>query len=110
MARLALFDLDGTLVDRQSAFSDAVTHLCRANAFDHDVEQWLLTELADRANPDDLARLRAVFNLKAPRVQVSIKVDVWPNMPDPLDNKIALLEQRISDTAGNRPGPVADDM
>ncbi|WP_411138024.1 HAD family hydrolase [Streptomyces sp. C10] len=60
---LALFDLDGTLVDRQSAFSDAVTQLCRAYTFGDDVEQWLLTELADRANADDFARLRAVFSL-----------------------------------------------
>ncbi|MFJ9472460.1 HAD family hydrolase [Streptomyces caniferus] len=67
---LALFDLDGTLVDRQSAFSEAVTHLCRAYALGHDVEQWLLTELADRANSDDFARLRAVFSLDEPAAEL----------------------------------------
>ncbi|MFI1621826.1 HAD family hydrolase [Streptomyces lydicus] len=67
---LALFDLDGTLVDRHSAFSDAVTQLCRAYSFGHDVEQWLLTELADRANADDFARLRAVFSLDKPAAEL----------------------------------------
>ncbi|MER7112734.1 HAD family hydrolase, partial [Streptomyces sp. NPDC000229] len=64
MTRLALFDLDGTLVDRQYAFTAAVTALCRTHAFGAAVEQWLLTELADRANSGDFVRLRATFGLK----------------------------------------------
>ncbi|GCB88093.1 hypothetical protein SALB_00762 [Streptomyces noursei] len=48
--------------------------------------------------------------LKAPRVQVSIKVDVWPNMPDPLNNKIALLEERIAESGGGQTEPATDDI
>ncbi|MDF4254613.1 HAD family hydrolase [Streptomyces sp. WMMB303] len=70
MSRLALFDLDGTLADRQSAFSDAVAGLCRAHSFPPDTENWLLTELADRANADDFVRLRATFDLTVPGVQL----------------------------------------
>jgi putative hydrolase of the HAD superfamily len=61
--RLALFDLDGTLVDRQAAFSHAVTSLCRAHGFDTSVEQWLFANLADRANPSHFTQLRADCNL-----------------------------------------------
>lgn len=68
--RLGLFDLDGTLVDRQSAFSDAVVDLCRAHGFGPAIEQWLLTELADRANAEDFARLRQAFALKEPAMQL----------------------------------------
>ncbi|MGW5330717.1 HAD family hydrolase [Streptomyces sp. NPDC004014] len=62
---LALFDLDGTLVDRQSALGDAVSCLCRSRNLPPDAEQWLRTELADRATAGDFARLREVFGLKA---------------------------------------------
>lgn len=65
MQRLALFDLDGTLVDRQPAYSDAVTALCRAHAFGLEAEQWLLTQLAHRADPSDFVRLRSAFDLEA---------------------------------------------
>lgn len=68
--RLALFDLDGTLVDRQAAHSDAVTGLCRAHGLDASAETWLLTQLADRANPSDLVQLRDVFGLAVPAVQL----------------------------------------
>ncbi|MEW2497535.1 HAD family hydrolase [Streptomyces nodosus] len=68
--RLALFDLDGTLAKRQSALSDAVPGLCRAHAFAPDVEHWLFTELADRANADDFVRLRDAFNLAVPATQL----------------------------------------
>ncbi|WP_410540545.1 HAD family hydrolase [Streptomyces sp. KL2] len=67
---LALFDLDGTLVDRRAVFGDAVADLCRAHAFGPAVEQWLLTELADRANPDDFARLRTAFDLEEPAAEL----------------------------------------
>ncbi|WP_445277451.1 HAD family hydrolase [Streptomyces sp. DSM 41033] len=72
MYRFALFDLDGTLADRQSAFSEAVTGLCRAHALTPDVEQWLRTELVDRANAADFARLRDAFDLEVPTTQL------WP--------------------------------
>ncbi|MGK5545707.1 HAD family hydrolase [Streptomyces sp. URMC 127] len=70
MSRLAFFDLDGTLIDRQSALSDAVTGLCRANALAPDAEQWLRTELADRAHATDFARLREAFGLQVPAEQL----------------------------------------
>ncbi|MFD8789427.1 HAD family hydrolase [Streptomyces vinaceus] len=70
MHRLALFDLDGTLADRRSALSDAVTGLCRAHALTPTAEQWLRTELVDRANAADFARLREVFGLDAPAAQL----------------------------------------
>ncbi|KUN75364.1 HAD family hydrolase [Streptomyces griseoruber] len=61
--RLVLFDLDGTLVDRQAAYSDAVTGLCRDHGLGTPAEQWLLARLADRANPSDFAELRTVYSL-----------------------------------------------
>ncbi|MFE4653583.1 HAD family hydrolase [Streptomyces sp. NPDC056707] len=70
MPGLVLFDLDGTLADRKSALSDAVTGLCRAHALAPDAEQWLRTELVDRANAADFARLREVFDLKVPAAQL----------------------------------------
>nr|WP_202487889.1 thiamine-binding protein [Streptomyces sp. SID8354] len=57
-----------------------------------------------------IKRATEAVALKAPRVQVSIKVDVWPNMPDPLNNKIALLEERISESGGDRPRPVVEGI
>jgi putative hydrolase of the HAD superfamily len=68
--RLALFDLDGTLVDRQTAVRDALTALCRAHDFDTATEQWLRTELVDRANPDNFVRLRDLFGLAVPAGQL----------------------------------------
>ncbi|MEV8435083.1 HAD family hydrolase [Streptomyces chartreusis] len=68
--RLAFFDLDGTLVDRKSAYSDAVAGLCRTHGFEPSVQQWLLAQLADRANPNDFARLRTVFNLDDPAAEL----------------------------------------
>ncbi|MFD5398591.1 HAD family hydrolase [Streptomyces sp. NPDC127097] len=70
MSCLALFDLDGTLADRQSALSDAVAGLCRAHDLTPDAERWLRTQLADRANPDDFARLRHAFGLAVPAAQL----------------------------------------
>ncbi|MER6736547.1 HAD family hydrolase [Streptomyces puniciscabiei] len=64
--RLALFDLDGTLVDRQAAYSDAVTGLCRAHGLDASAETWLLSQLAERANASDFVQLCAVFDLAEP--------------------------------------------
>lgn len=70
MARLVLFDLDGTLVDRNAAFSDAVASLCRRHEFRPEIEKWLLVELADRANPVDFTRLRRTFGLTEPAAQL----------------------------------------
>ncbi|MFI0192082.1 HAD family hydrolase [Streptomyces sp. NPDC017082] len=71
MQKLALFDLDGTLADRQSAFKDAITGLCRSRALSPGAERWLRTELADRATAGDFARLRQAF-----RLEVSA-ADLW---------------------------------
>ncbi|MCZ9341663.1 HAD hydrolase-like protein, partial [Streptomyces sp. TRM76130] len=38
MQKLVLFDLDGTLVDRQSAYRQALSELCRAHGFDAAIE------------------------------------------------------------------------
>ncbi|MEU1091578.1 HAD family hydrolase [Streptomyces sp. NPDC005576] len=70
MPCLALFDLDGTLVDRQSAFSDAVLRLCRMHSFTPDIEHWLLNELADRASAADFTRLRGTFDLAVSGTQL----------------------------------------
>ncbi|NUK82337.1 HAD family hydrolase [Streptomyces lunaelactis] len=70
MACLALFDLDGTLVDRHAAFTDAIADLCRAHGFGPEIEQWLLSELADRANTEDFGRLREAFGLSEPAAQL----------------------------------------
>ncbi|CAL9662410.1 HAD family hydrolase [Streptomyces sp. NPDC090994] len=61
--RLALFDLDGTLVDRGAAFADAVTDLVHDHAYGPEIERWLRTELADTAGREDFVRLRDVFGL-----------------------------------------------
>jgi putative hydrolase of the HAD superfamily len=76
VARLAFFDLDGTLVDRQSALSDAVTSLCRSRALPPAADQWLRTELADRATIGDFARLREAFELEASAA------DLWQEYVD----------------------------
>ncbi|MDX5566614.1 HAD family hydrolase [Streptomyces sp. ID05-04B] len=76
MARLVFFDLDGTLADRQTALSDAVTSLCRSRALPPAADQWLRTELADRATASDFARLREAFGLEA------AAADLWQEYLD----------------------------
>ncbi|MGW2353655.1 HAD family hydrolase [Actinacidiphila glaucinigra] len=66
MQLFALFDLDGTLVDRQAAYTAAVAALCQAHDFGHDIEQWLLITLEHRATPHDFTRLQATFAVKQP--------------------------------------------
>ncbi|MFD9511278.1 HAD family hydrolase [Streptomyces mirabilis] len=61
--RLALFDLDGTLVDRNAAFADAIADLSHDHAYGPEIEHWLLTELSDRADRGDFDRLRMAFQL-----------------------------------------------
>ncbi|MFF1405084.1 HAD family hydrolase [Streptomyces sp. NPDC058294] len=68
--QLALFDLDNTLVDRQSALSDAITTLCRTHGFKAAIEQQLRTDLADRATAGHFTRLRAAFALDVPATQL----------------------------------------
>ncbi|MEV8529279.1 HAD family hydrolase [Streptomyces sp. NPDC052000] len=63
MSRRAFFDLDGTLIDRQSALSETVKRLCRAHVYGPDIEQWLRTELVERADAAEFARLREAFDL-----------------------------------------------
>ncbi|MEU0271857.1 HAD family hydrolase [Streptomyces sp. NPDC006307] len=66
VTRLALFDLDNTLIDRQTAVTDAVAALCLAHGYSTTIEQRLRSELADRAHPSDFARLCAAFDLTEP--------------------------------------------
>jgi len=70
VTRLALFDLDATLIDRQTAVSDAVTDLCRQHGFAPAAEQWLRDQLTDRANMSDFAQLRTVFSLAEPAAEL----------------------------------------
>ncbi|MGW5851848.1 HAD family hydrolase [Streptomyces sp. NPDC055254] len=76
MSRFAFFDLDGTLADRQSALSDALTCLSRSRALSPGAEQWLRIELADRATVNDFARLRDTFGLEASAA------DMWQEYVD----------------------------
>ncbi|WP_407842103.1 HAD family hydrolase (plasmid) [Streptomyces sp. DSM 116496] len=64
MRRLAIFDLDDTLIDRGSALSSTIARLCLAHSYGPMVGLWLRTELADRANPADFVRLCAAFGLE----------------------------------------------
>ncbi|MFI8234965.1 HAD family hydrolase [Streptomyces sp. NPDC085900] len=61
--RFALFDLDGTLVDRHSAVADAIATLSHDHGYGPEIEDWLLIELADRADRSDFDRLRSTFQL-----------------------------------------------
>ncbi|MGI5532490.1 HAD family hydrolase [Streptomyces syringium] len=63
MSRLALFDLDGTLLDRRAALHTSVHALCSDLGYGPEAEAWLLTELADRASPESFARMREAFAL-----------------------------------------------
>ncbi|MEU0023374.1 HAD family hydrolase [Streptomyces rochei] len=67
---LALFDLDGTLIDRQTAARDAISTLCRTHRYGTAIEQQLRADLVDRANPSDFVRLRDTFNLTLPAAQL----------------------------------------
>ncbi|MFE6189111.1 HAD family hydrolase [Streptomyces sp. NPDC056465] len=97
MSRLAFFDLDGTLVDRDSALSDAVTGLCRTHALPPAAAQWLNTELADRANVNDFVRLRDTFELEVPAADlwqdyVSLMSSAVTCRPEVLDGLARLRE------------------
>ncbi|MEU4849980.1 thiamine-binding protein [Streptomyces gilvosporeus] len=48
---------------------------------------------------DVVKRATEAVAAKAPRVQLVLKADIWPDIQHPLDGKIAVLEQRIADTA-----------
>ena len=73
---LALFDLDNTLVDRSRACPAAVADFCRALGCGSEIEAWMLAELADRATPDDLARMRLAFGLS------ESAADLWSTYVD----------------------------
>ncbi|MEW2577728.1 HAD family hydrolase [Streptomyces syringium] len=62
-SRLALFDLDGTLLDRRAALHISVRALCSELGYGPEVESWLLSELADRASPANFIRMREAFSL-----------------------------------------------
>ncbi|MBK5993369.1 HAD family hydrolase [Streptomyces sp. MBT58] len=70
------FDLDGTLINRQSALSDALTRLCRSRALAPDAERWLRAALADRATVGDFAQLRESFGLEV------LAADLWQEYVD----------------------------
>lgn len=54
---------------------------------------------------DVIKRATEAVAAKAPRVQVIVKADIWPDMPNPLDGKIGLLEQRITATTPGSASP-----
>ncbi|MFC9176743.1 HAD family hydrolase [Streptomyces sp. NPDC057107] len=89
MHRLALFDLDGTLADRQAALSDALTRLCRSRALSPDAERWLRIELADRATAHDFARLRDAFDLEASAA------DLWEEYVDLMSSAVTCRPEVI---------------
>ncbi|MFJ1601514.1 HAD family hydrolase [Streptomyces sp. NPDC088261] len=82
MSRFVFFDLDGTLADRQSALSDAVSGLSRSRALPFDAERWLRIKLADRATADDFTRLRDAFGLKVSAA------DLWREYVDLMSNAV----------------------
>ncbi|WP_331761795.1 HAD family hydrolase (plasmid) [Streptomyces anulatus] len=93
MHRLALFDLDGTLADRQAALSDALTRLCRSRALSPDAERWLRIELADRATASDFARLRNAFALKVPAT------DLWQEYVDLMSTAVTCRREVLEGLA-----------
>ncbi|MCF2131027.1 HAD family hydrolase [Strepomyces sp. STD 3.1] len=93
VTRLAFFDLDATLVDRQQAFTTAITALCRTRAFGPAVEQWLLTALSDRATPDHFARLRATFGLNEPAERL------WQDYVDRMAAAVTCRPEVLEDLA-----------
>ncbi|MEU5161228.1 HAD family hydrolase [Streptomyces sp. NPDC020875] len=95
---LVLFDLDNTLVDRQLALNDAVTALCRSNALAANADQWLRTELADRATADDFARLREAFDLEASAA------DLWQEYVDLMSATVTCRPEVLEGLARLRAG------
>ncbi|AEY94200.1 putative hydrolase (plasmid) [Streptomyces hygroscopicus subsp. jinggangensis 5008] len=85
--KFALFGLDGTLADRQSAFNDAITGLCRTRTLSPSVERWLRTELADRATAGDFARLREAFGLE------TSAADLWQEYVDLMADAVTCLPE-----------------
>ncbi|MGW1656617.1 HAD family hydrolase [Streptomyces atratus] len=67
---LALFDLDNTLVNRTAAFTDAIATLTNEQNYGRDIQEWLYVQLADRAFPEDFARLRDTFGLQEPAARL----------------------------------------
>ncbi|MES5820745.1 HAD family hydrolase [Streptomyces sp. RG80] len=95
--RLAIFDLDGTLVDRTGAFAHAITTLSSDHGYGPEIEQWLLTELADHAERGDFDRLRATFPVRESadhlwRVYIDRMASAVRCRPDVLDSLAGLKE------------------
>ncbi|MGP2440307.1 HAD family hydrolase [Streptomyces sp. JW3] len=95
--RLALFDLDGTLVDRRAAVADAIADLVHDHAYGPEIERWLRTELADTADREDFVRLREVFGVGEDpghlwRVYVDRMASAVTCRPAVLDSLAALKE------------------
>ncbi|MFG2500021.1 HAD family hydrolase [Streptomyces sp. NPDC048441] len=66
MQRLALFDLDNTLVNRQRALEACLSVFCEERALGAEAVGWMRGALAQRAYPSDFAELRERFRLAEP--------------------------------------------
>ncbi|MEV8038984.1 HAD family hydrolase [Streptomyces sp. NPDC086182] len=91
--RLALFDLDNTLVSRSTAFPHAIADLCNDRNYGPDVEAWLLAELGQRAAPTDFVRLRKAFGLEAPALQL------WQEYVDRMANAVTCRPEVVDGLA-----------
>ncbi|MFC8876124.1 HAD family hydrolase [Streptomyces ardesiacus] len=93
---LVLFDLDGTLTDRQAALSNALSSLGHAHALSPEAERWLGAALADRATADDFARLRDAFGLEASAT------DLWREYVDLMSAAVTCRSEVLEGLAGLR--------
>ena len=80
---LAFFDLDGTLVDRQTATLDAISVLCQRRRYSAAIEQRLRADLIDRANPSDFTRLQDTFGLE------TSGADLWQEYVDLMSSAVS---------------------
>src|SRR5690606_6136756 len=80
---LAFFDLDGPLVDRQTATLDAISVLCQRRRYSAAIEQRLRADLIDRANPSDFTRLQDTFGLE------TSGADLWQEYVDLMSSAVS---------------------
>ncbi|QMU75711.1 HAD family hydrolase [Streptacidiphilus sp. PB12-B1b] len=66
MKRLAFFDLDDTLVDRQSGFRECVHSFAADLDLGDEVEQWLLETMRERACLRDFEQFDRLFGVRVP--------------------------------------------
>ncbi|MGW6951726.1 HAD family hydrolase [Streptomyces xanthophaeus] len=66
MQRLALFDLDDTLIDRRQALEATVERFARRHGLGADEHDTVLTRLAERASVPDFAGIRDLLGLTTP--------------------------------------------